>query len=52
MAGCLDNFTLPRFNEWFELSEKRNAVASIVAGTLVCIYYLKLNKSFLLFEIV
>ena len=34
MAGCLEGLQLPRI-EWFELSEKRNAVASIVAGTLV-----------------
>lgn len=34
MAGCLDSFQLPRI-EWFEMSEKRNAVASIAAGVLV-----------------
>lgn len=34
MAGCLDGIQLPRF-EWFELSEKRNAVSSIIAGALV-----------------
>jgi len=33
MAGCLDSFQLPRI-EWFEISEKRNAVASISAGVL------------------
>lgn len=36
MAGCLDGFQLPRF-EWFELSEKRNAVSSIIAGALFAI---------------
>lgn len=34
MAGCLEGLQLPRI-EWFELTEKRNAVASILAGSLV-----------------
>ncbi|RWS15845.1 transmembrane protein 50A-like protein [Dinothrombium tinctorium] len=33
MAGCLDNIQIER-PEWMELGEKRNAVASIVAGSL------------------
>jgi len=33
MAGCLDNIQINR-PEWLELGEKRNAVASIVSGTL------------------
>ncbi len=34
MAGCLDNFQI-NTPEWLNLSEKRNAVASIIAGVLV-----------------
>ncbi|XP_013785834.2 transmembrane protein 50A-like, partial [Limulus polyphemus] len=33
MAGCLDNIHINR-PEWLELGEKRNAVASIGAGTM------------------
>jgi hypothetical protein len=33
MAGCLDNIQFNR-PEWMDLGEKRNAVASILAGTL------------------
>ncbi|XP_015781391.1 transmembrane protein 50A [Tetranychus urticae] len=33
MAGCLDNFQI-NTPEWLNLSEKRNAVASIIAGVL------------------
>ncbi|CAG2103236.1 unnamed protein product [Medioppia subpectinata] len=32
MAGCLDNIQIRR-PEWLELGEKRNAIASIAAGT-------------------
>ncbi|CAG2183086.1 unnamed protein product, partial [Oppiella nova] len=35
MAGCLDNIQIRR-PEWLELGEKRNAIASIAAGTAVC----------------
>ena len=34
MAGCFDNIQLQR-PEWMELGEKRNAVASILSGTMV-----------------
>jgi hypothetical protein len=34
MAGCLENVQLPPC-VWFEGDDKRNAVASIVAGVLV-----------------
>ena len=34
MAGCLENVQLPPC-VWFEGDDKRNAVASIVAGILV-----------------
>ncbi|XP_037572650.1 transmembrane protein 50B isoform X3 [Dermacentor silvarum] len=33
MAGCFDNIQFNR-PEWMELGEKRNAIASIVAGSL------------------
>jgi len=33
MAGCLDNIQITR-PEWLELGERRNAFASITAGTL------------------
>ncbi|RWS27080.1 transmembrane protein 50A-like protein [Leptotrombidium deliense] len=33
MAGCLDNIQIER-PEWLDLGEKRNAVASIISGTL------------------
>ncbi|XP_053203128.1 transmembrane protein 50A-like [Panonychus citri] len=33
MSGCLDNFQI-NTPEWLDLSEKRNAVSSIVAGVL------------------
>jgi len=33
MAGCLDNIQFNRL-EWLEFGEKRNAVASIVSGSL------------------
>jgi hypothetical protein len=36
MAGCLENVQLPPC-VWFEGDDKRNAVASIVAGVLVSI---------------
>lgn len=35
MAGCLDNIHFNR-PEWLDLGEKRNSVASIAAGCLVC----------------
>lgn len=34
MAGCLDNIQI-NLPDWLELGEKRNAVSSIVAGSLV-----------------
>jgi hypothetical protein len=34
MAGCLENVQLPPC-VWFEGDDKRNAIASIVAGVLV-----------------
>lgn len=34
MAGFLDNFRWPEW-EWIDLGERRNTVASIVAGVLV-----------------
>lgn len=36
MAGCLENVQLPPC-VWFEGDDKRNAIASIVAGILVSI---------------
>lgn len=33
MSGCFDNININR-PEWLDFSEKRNAIASIVAGTL------------------
>ncbi|KAI1303146.1 Transmembrane protein 50A [Halotydeus destructor] len=33
MAGCLDNFEIRR-PEWLDFGEKRNAVASIISGSL------------------
>jgi len=36
MAGCFENVQLPPC-VWFEGDDKRNAVASIVAGVLVSI---------------
>ena len=35
MAGCLDHCRLPDWECFDKLREKRNAIASIVAGTLV-----------------
>lgn len=34
MAGCLDNIQIPTC-VWFEGGDKRNALASMIAGTLV-----------------
>jgi len=33
MSGCLDNFQLPEC-EWCDVGEKRNAIASIIAGSM------------------
>ena len=37
MAGCLDNVQLPNVEGCIDVGEKRNKVASIVAGILVSI---------------
>jgi len=39
MSGCLDNAHCPQI-ECPDLSEKRNQIASIVAGGLVCSIYI------------
>ena len=44
MAGCLDNFQLPQW-ECCDVGEKRNAIASIIGGSMASVFKIWLNDS-------
>lgn len=44
MANCLENINIPPC-VWFEGGDKRNAIASIIAGFLVVYFFLLLSKN-------